>query len=269
MVLDTLLDNQSLNSWQIYEEKMVRLWSGYVLLLAIARALWLVPLTLQMRKTSSPVNEIHRRKSGETTNVRNNITNVGSPEAKHLMLLTILFQRIFRNSALDPLVSSFTPASPQLSLSDPAPADSEDMALTTNHTPDVSYPDIEFASLDSVTLSLCSQVSDPDDSVNERGSLRPHWDAAVVTDDRHSIHSTASVYVDGVTVTVSKVGLGNGKPGCQNYSCMYGGGLSRDNIDYIYKCLKCEGPHTSSLCAKCMLNGGCCEPGHENWELIT
>ena len=172
-------------------------------------------------------------------------------------------------SALDPLVSPFTPASLQLARSDPALAGSENMALTITHTPDVSYPNIESAHLDSVTSSLpCSQVSDPDDSVDERGSLRPHVDAAVVTDDRHSVHSTASVYVDGVVV-VSKVGLGNGKPGCQNYSCMYGGGLSRDDIDYIYKCLKCEGPHTSSLCAKCMLNGGCCEPGHESWELIT
>ena len=152
--------------------------------------------------------------------------------------------------------------------SDPAPAGSEDMAHTINPAPDVSYPDIESASLDSVPSSLpCSQISDPDDSVDERGSLRLHWDAAV-TDDRHSIHSTASVYVDGLAV-VSKVGLGNGKPGCQNYSCMYGGGLSRDDIDYIYKCFKCEGPHTSALCAKCMLNGGCCEPGHDNWELIT
>ena len=162
-------------------------------------------------------------------------------------------------STLDPLVSPFTPASPQLARSDPAPAGKEDMALTINPTPYVSYPDIESASLDSVPSSPpCSQIPDPDDSVDERGSLRLHLDAAVITDDRHSIHST-----------VSRVGLGNGKPNCQNYSCMYGGGLSRDDIDYIYKCLKCEGPHTSSLCAKCMLNGGCCEPGHENWELIT
>ena len=166
-------------------------------------------------------------------------------------------------------MSPFTPASPQLGWSGPAPAGAKVMALTITHTPDVSYPNIESASLDSVTLSLpCSQISDPDDSVDERGSLRFHLDAAVVTDDSDSIHSTASVYVDGLAV-VSKVGLGNGKPGCQNYTCMYGGGLSRDDIDYIYECLKCEGPHTSSLCAKYMLNGGCCEPGHGNWELIT
>ena len=163
----------------------------------------------------------------------------------------------------------FTPASPQFARGDPAPAGEEDMVLTINHTPDVSYPDIESASLDSVTSSLpWSQVSDPDDSIDERGSLCPHLDAAVITDDRHSIHSAASVYVDGLAI-VSKVGLGNGESGCQNYSCMYGGGLSRDDNDYIYKCLKCKGPHTSSLCAKCMLNGGCCEAGHDDWELIT
>ena len=163
----------------------------------------------------------------------------------------------------------FTPTSPQFARSDPFPVGMEDMALTIAHTPDVSYLDIESASLDSVTSSLsCSQVSDSDDSDDVGGSLRFHLDAAVVIDDRHSIHSTASVYVDGLAVG-SKVGLGNGKPGCQNYSCMYGGGVSRDDIDYIYKRLKCEGPHASSLCAKCMLNGGCCEPGHENWELTT
>ena len=76
---------------------MVRLWSGYVLLLASARPLRLVPLTLRMRKTPSPMNENHRRKSGETTNVQGNIMNVGSAEAKHLTMLTILFQEIFRN----------------------------------------------------------------------------------------------------------------------------------------------------------------------------
>ena len=44
---------------------------------------------------------------------------------------------------------------------------------------------------------------------------------------------------------------------------------SRDDIDYIYiyKCIKCEWPHTSSIRGKCMLNGGCCENCHENWEL--
>ena len=49
---------------------MVRLWSGYVLLLAIARPLRLVSLTLDMRKTSSPINKNHRRKSGKTTDKR-------------------------------------------------------------------------------------------------------------------------------------------------------------------------------------------------------
>ena len=137
-------------------------------------------------------------------------------------------------SALDPLVSPFTPASPQWARSDPAPAGTEDMVLTITHTPGVSYPNIESASLGSVTSSLhCSQKSGF------------HLGATAVTDDRHSIHITASVYVGGLAV-VNKVGLGNGKPGCQNYSCMYGGGLSRDHIDYIYKCLNCEGPHMSS-----------------------
>ena len=203
-------------------------------------------------QTLNAVDNIVPRDISEPEFVRSSDNDLFS-DTRNPGLVSPVLCAVEPTSALDPLVSPFTPASPQLARSD-----------------HVSYPDIESASLDSVTSSLpCSRISDPDGhSVDERGSLRFHLDAAVITDDRYSIHSTASVYVDGLAV-VSKVGLGNGKPGCQNYSCMYGGGLSRDDIDYIYKCLKCEGPHTSSLCAKCMLNGGCCEPGHDNWELIT
>ena len=101
---------------------------------------------------------------------------------------------------LDPLVSSFTPASPQLTQSDPAPAGADDMALTITYIPDVSYADFKSASLDSVTSSLpISQVSDPDDSGDVGGS-NFHLDADVVTDDRHNLHNTALVYVDGLVV---------------------------------------------------------------------
>ena len=62
----------------------------------------------------------------------------------------------------------------------------------------------------------------------------------------------ASMFANGL-VEVSKDRLGSAKPACQNYSCIYGGGLSRDDIDYIYKCFKCEGPHRSYLCAKCRM----------------
>ena len=168
-------------------------------------------------------------------------------------------------SVLDPLVSPFTPTGLCLTSSDPAPQATgvEDEVLPSPRVSYASHQNVESPSVDSVSSVLCSQESDTDDGdVGVYPSL--HSDAAVVHGDRN----TTRLYIDGSAV-VTKVGLGNGKPGCQNYSCMYGGGLSRDDIDYIYKCLDCEGPHTSSICAKCMLNGGCCEPGRENWELIT
>ena len=301
MLLDTLLDKETLNSWQIYEEQngsvVVRIRFAARHCKAIVTGATNVTdeeniiaykrkSPAQIRRDNERAKQHHERRitRSQTLNAIDNIVprDISEPEfvrssgndllsdTRNPGLVSPVLCAVEPTSALDPLVSPFTPASPHLARSDPAPAGSEDMALTINPTPDVSYPDIESASLDSVTSSPpCSQISDPDDSVDERGSpFVSILDAAVITDDRHSIHSTASVYVDGLAV-VSKVGLGNGKPGCQNYSCMYGGGLPRDDIDYIYKCLKCEGPHTSSLCAKCMLNGGCCEPGHENWELIT
>ena len=166
-------------------------------------------------------------------------------------------------SVLDPLVSHFTPTGLCLTSSDPAPTGVEDEVLPAPRVSYASCQDVESTSVDSVSSVPYSQESDTDGS-DVGGYPGLHSDAGVVHDD----HYTKRLYIDGSAV-VTKVGLDNGKPGCQNYSCMYGDGLSRDDIDYIYKCLKWEGPHASSICAKCMLNGGCCEPGHENWELIT
>ena len=267
MILDTLLDKETLNSWQIYEEKngsvVVRIRFAARYCKAIVTGATNVTdeeniiaykrkSPAQIRRDNERAKQHHERRitRSQTLNAVDNIVprDISEPEfvrssdndffsdTRNPGLVSPVLCAVEPTSALDPLVSPFTPASPQLARSDPAPAGSEDIALTINPTPDVSYPDIESASLDSVTSSLpCYQISDPDDSVDERGSLRFHLDAAVITDDRHSIHSTASVYVDGLAVVI-KVGLGNGKPGCQNYSCMYGGGLSRDDIDFIYKC---------------------------------
>ena len=269
MLLDTLLDKETLNSWQLYEEKngpvVVRIRFAACHCKAIVTGATNVTdeeniiaykrkSPAQIRRENERAKQHHERRitRSQTLNAVDNIVprDISEPE-----FVRSSDNDLFSDTRNPGLVSPVSCAvEPTSARCDPAPAASEDMALTITHTPDVSYPDIESASLDSVTLSLpCSQVSDPDDSVDERAPLRPHLDATVVTDDRHSIHSTASVYVDGVAV-VSKVGLGNGKAGCQNFSCMYGGGLSRDDIDYIYKCLKCEGLHTFSLCAKCMLN---------------
>ena len=60
-----------------------------------------------------------------------------------------------------------------------------------------------------------------------------------------------------------------GKPGCTNNSCMYGGGQGAVDYDHIYDCKQCSGPASSSICARCLINGGTCEPGHDQWELVT
>ena len=78
-----------------------------------------------------------------------------------------------------------------------------------------------------------------------------------------------TLHVNGHMV-ISKCGVaGNGKPGCKNNSCMYGGGQGAVDYDHIYDCKQCSGPASSSICARCLLNGGTCEPGHDQWELLT
>ena len=118
---------------------------------------------LDIRKTSLPINKSHWRKSSKTMNVRGNVANAGSPAARNLMLLTTLFQGIFRNQKLFVLVTMsylmthempdrwapslvlltlscpLHPASPQLARSDRDPAGAEDMVLTiVLHTLDVA-----------------------------------------------------------------------------------------------------------------------------------
>ena len=131
-------------------------------------------------------------------------------------------------SVLDPLVSPFTPTGLCLTSTAPAPTGVDDEVLPAPRVSYASCQDVESTSVDSVSSMPCSQESDTDDGdVGVYPSL--HSDAGVVHDDRNTIR----LYIDGSAI-VTKVRLGNGKPGCQNYSCMYGGGLSRDDIDYIY-----------------------------------
>ena len=131
-------------------------------------------------------------------------------------------------SVLDPLVSPFTLSGLCLTLSDPAPTGVEDDVLPVPSVSYASCQDVESTSVVSVSSVPCSQESDTDDGDVEV-YLSLHSDAGVVHDDRN----TTRLYIDSSAV-VTKVGLGNGQPGCQNYSCMYGDGLSRDDIDYIY-----------------------------------
>ena len=222
MLLDTLLDKGTLNSWQIYEEKngsvVVRIRFAARHCKAIVTGATNVTdeeniiaykrkSPAQIRRDNERAKQHHERRitRSQTLNAIDNIVprDISEPEfvrssdndlfsdTRNPGLVSPVLCAVEPTSALDPLVSPFTPASPHLARSDPVPAGSEDMALTINPTPDVSYPDIESASLDSVTSSLpCSQISDPDDSVDERGSpFVSILDAAVITDDRHSIQA--------------------------------------------------------------------------------
>ena len=74
--------------------------------------------------------------------------------------------------------------------------------------------------------------------------------------DGHGVHSKSQV-------------LDSGKPGCTNHSCMYGGGLGAIDHDYIYDCKQCSGLASSSICVRCLINGGTCEPDHNAWGLVT
>ena len=58
---------------------------------------------------------------------------------------------------------------------------------------------------------------------------------------------------------------GNGKPGCTNNCCLCGGGQGAVDYHHIYDCKQCTGPASSSICARCLLNGERCD----QWELVT
>ena len=75
--------------------------------------------------------------------------------------------------------------------------------------------------------------------------------------------------IDGHRVHSKSLVLDRGKPGRTNHSCMYGGGLGAIDHDYIYDCKQCSGLASSSICARCLINGGTCEPDHNAWELVT
>ena len=61
----------------------------------------------------------------------------------------------------------------------------------------------------------------------------------------------------------------SGKPGCTNKSCMYGGRQGAIDHDFIYDTKQCTGLASSSICARCLINGGTYKPRHDQWELVT
>ena len=92
---------------------------------------------------------------------------------------------------------------------------------------------------------------------------------AVDVDGTSLCHRTDTLHINGRVVRTKCSGPHSGKPGCTNHCCMYGGGRGAVDHDFIYNCKQCTGPVSSSICAKCLLNGGTCEPGHNQWELVT
>ena len=82
-------------------------------------------------------------------------------------------------------------------------------------------------------------------------------------------NGSATLDIDGHRVHSKFQVLDSGKPGCTNHSCMYGGGLGAIDHDYIYDCKQCFGLASSSICARCLIYGGTCEPDHNAWVLVT
>ena len=90
-----------------------------------------------------------------------------------------------------------------------------------------------------------------------RAVVVPSPDGSTTLDiNGHRVHSKCQV-------------LDSGKPGCTNHSCMYGGGLAAIINDFIYDCRQCTSLASSSMCTICLVNGGTCEPDQNDWVLIT
>ena len=87
--------------------------------------------------------------------------------------------------------------------------------------------------------------------------------------DVPSLDGSKALEINGHRVHSKCQVLDGAKPGCTNHSCMYGGGLWAIKHDNIYDCKKCAGLASSSISAKCLTNGGICEPDHNAWVLVT
>ena len=63
--------------------------------------------------------------------------------------------------------------------------------------------------------------------------------------------------------------LDSGKQDCTNQTCKYGGELGAIDHNYIYDCKQCIGLASSSICARCLIDGGTCESGQDHWVRVT
>ena len=262
MLLDTLLNKETLNFWNIYEEK-----SGAVVVrirFSPRHITSEVGPTNAMNmgyKRKSPAQMVRDRERVRTYNERR-MTRSQARENEHIdvpdteklrcsddasvdeshLSDTCLYGLVSPvmpvvESRLDPLVQPFNPGAHPLT---EEPLSSEPAS-----------PHLEPA---------CTSPDLPPPS--------PLPATAVDVDGASLCHRIDMLHINGRVVRTKCSGPDSGKPGCTNQSCMYCGGQGAVDHDFIYDCKQCTGP-VSSICAKCLLNGGTCEPGHNQWELVT
>ena len=260
MLLDTLLEKETLNSWNIYEEK-----SGAVV----------VRVRFSPRHSASDVGSTdannginigYKRKSpaqlardrerARTFNERRMTRSqargnddAGVPDVEKERCDT---ESLFSDTGLSGLVSPVMPATKSrldplvlpFSPSAPLPIEEQLAGKPASPTLETVCPSPDLPPPSPLpALARAVDVPSPDGS-------------ATLDIDGHRVHSKFQV-------------LDSGKPGCTNHSCMYGGGLGAIDHDFIYECKQCFGLASSSICARCLINGGTCEPDHNAWVLVT
>ena len=258
MLLNTLLDKETLNSWTIHEEK-----SGA----AVVRIRFSPRyITSEMGPTNamnmgykrkSPAQMVRDRERVGTYNERR-MTRSQARENGHIDVPDTEKQRCSDESHLSDtcLYGLVSPGKPVVkSRLDP---------LVQTFRP--SAPPLTEEPLSSEPASPPLEPACPSPDLPPSSPLQAAW---VDVDGTSLCHRTDTLHINGRVVRTKCSGPDSGKAGCTNHSCMYGGGRGAVDHDFIYDCKQCTGPMSSSICAKCLLNGGTCEPGHNQWELVT
>ena len=260
MLLDTLLEKETLNSWNIYEEK-----SGAVVVrgrFSPRHSASDVDSTDANNginigyKRKSPAQLARDRERARTFNERRMTRSqargnddAGVPNVEKERCDT---ESLFSDTGLSGLVSPVMPATK--SRLDP---------LVLPFSPSAPLPIEEQLTGKPASPTLETVCPSPD---LPPPSPLPALARAV---DVPSPDGSATLDIDGNRVHSKSQVLDSGKPGCTNHSCMYGGGLGAIDHDYIYDCKQCFGLASSSICARCLINGGTCEPDHNAWVLVT
>ena len=258
MLLDTLLDKETLNSWNIYEEK-----SGAVV----------VRIRFSPRHTASHVgltnvqNIGYKRKSpaqmardqerdrsyNERRHTRSQARENGHTDAENIEKVRSDNESQFSDTGLSGLISPVLPA------------------LQSRLDPFVEAfgPNAPPLIKEHPSGGLASPLLEPACPAPDLPHLSPLSTLAADADVTFLCHGSETLQVDGKMVKCRCSDPDSGKPGCTNNFCMYGGGQGAVDQDFIYECKQCTGLASSSVCARCLINGWTCEPGHDQWELVT